>query len=332
MSNLPPELADLNAQYEQIFERYSAGQLTEDQARMTIENIVALDGAGCAWRINPDPSGEEFLRAQPGGPFEPCNPMYFQPLTTPSAQVSQPAPWETAAPSQSWDAFGGAPQPAPLHDRNPFDGYAAGLSPVTSTGPEPWAAAPAAPSPSPKPRLGLPALPLGGFIAKLTADKRRLVGVAVIVAVILAFAVTRGGSEPSGETTPSLPPVSVPAPVTPVTSAPIGEPTALPTDADVARVRAALSSGQRETAAAVLVDRGSAHRQYLSSATWLGLTTVGIDVVPETITVAEDGTVTQKLLLVERSTAQPVTVATFVWVIADGSWALAGWPALERIE
>jgi hypothetical protein len=376
MSNLPPELAELNAQYAQIFERYNAGQLTEEQARMTLENIVTVDGAGCTWRINPEPEGEEFLRAQPGGPFQPCNPMYFQPLTTPPSHPMATPAWQQAPTSPG--QFPGNPVPGEqpgfppggampgFFEPTPPFGTQPGFAPQTGFAPgapghqghvpagdasfaygQPWSQEPlgaSMPQATGTPaRTGGIKAALGGLVATLTADRRRLVGVAVIVVALVAFVSLRGGGEETTEVTPPAPtiPVTAPTPVVPVpteTTQPSPEPAepgALPTDADLDRVRAALSSAQRETAAAVLVSPGSLHRQFTASATWAGLGAVGIDLTVEPVTVDEADTerVTQRLVLVDRSTGQAVSTATLVWKLgAAGVWQLETWPAIERVE
>jgi hypothetical protein len=52
--HLHPNLARLAASYDDVMERYGKNQLSEDEAKRLIRNLVARDDQGIQWSIDPD--------------------------------------------------------------------------------------------------------------------------------------------------------------------------------------------------------------------------------------------------------------------------------------
>jgi hypothetical protein len=365
-THLPPELAELMAAYEDIFARYEAGQMSEEQARITVENRVTVDGAGSAWRINTAPDGEEFLCAPPGGGFSPRNAMYFQPLTHPAPGVQggwgpqQAAP--TGVPVDGWvpsssgftqdqpmPGFPGSPGQAPMghgpggHGPGGHGPTGQVFDPAAAWSQNPALTPQGAPGPVKSSGAGKVSGRLSALAAKLLADKRRLVVVVLLLVAALFFLSSRGGGNDSPDTDPTVNSVPVvPTPTAPpVTLPPVSEPgdttdegdvpSALPTLEDSARALTALTSGQTELAWSVIADSGPSPARYLAAAAWSGLATIGVSVEPQPAALAEDGRVLQLWLLNDTASGQAIGVADVVWSLgADGVWLLAAWPAVTE--
>jgi len=82
---LHPELARLDQEYRQLVDAVNAGHLSADDAQHLLGSLVAYDGEGFEWRIDPYSGG--FVRGVPNGPMQPADERLFAPSQLPPVHV-----------------------------------------------------------------------------------------------------------------------------------------------------------------------------------------------------------------------------------------------------
>lgn len=113
-AELPPPLADLAAQYDQLYDAAQAGHISHADALTALAALTCSDAAGRVWAINPE--GEFTAADYPGAPSVPVDPATFAaaaPAAAPQAaqpMFAPPGPWDTAA-TPAMPAPAAAPAP-----------------------------------------------------------------------------------------------------------------------------------------------------------------------------------------------------------------------------
>lgn len=313
MPYLPPELQSLEDRYAELYASVQRGEIDQDTAMVTLDAMTAVDGSGAIWRVNPAEQG--FLRAMPGGLYQPARVEEWQPLTHPN----------TAATTDPYAGFVPAPPTA-------ASGPAWAHAPAAAATPdEPLPAWVPQPEPAVRPGLGERLAPVTAVLGRVKGlvagggKRRRYIVVASVCAVLLLVAARAGSSEPA-TTSPGAPVTTAVPGAADATTAPVPTTPPAPTDKQVRSALKTLTSGDRTKVAALFVDAGEPGLIGLRAAQWAGLGKAGMKVNAGPVAVAEQ--VTAPLEIVDNDSGQVLYRATLTFVARDGGFVLAGWPEI----
>lgn len=325
MVPLHPELARLEEQYNQLLDQVEAHNITFDNAKDTLAQLVVVDGNGAQWGMNVD--GDFVCAASPDTAPVPADPARFVPPQLPQRAGPAQPPW----------ASSGDLMAPPVG----VGGQAAPVMPVTPVSYEP--AIPQAShlpddEPGRKPKRGLPSVPAGGIGDVISRNKRMII-IGVICVAVLGFIAMRGGEEAPdavpgttvpGETTlPGEPSTPLPtdAPGTETTTAPPAEPAAVPNADEVAAGLANLISGDRGLVSRTVSGLSTDSAIAVTTASFAGIERAGLSIRPNPPAQSDQGA-DQTLDLVDNATGTVYATATITWVRGpDNAWVMATAPA-----
>jgi hypothetical protein len=358
---LHPDLAQLHASYTAVLDDYDEGNLSYDDALVSIAAMTVVDGAGFVWAI--DTETGEFTRAQPGDVPQLAQPSAFVPAQVPSRGGPVWAAEDLMRPpSQS--------RPQQFVDDGPMR-----LAPSRQGGDGSSDVSPRARSGKSLARSeasGLSKLvPADSKLGALLVEKKRVVLIAVAcVAVVSAVVLLKpsssdvaapgpgdsvaGSTVPSSETTVAagglestvvpVPPdpavvtsevpvvpdpaatTAVPAPVDPVPSEPPAPALPTPTVDEQIAVLQTLVSADRASVSAVVLAHGSVRNIALRTAQYAGYKATGMLLsvsAPGEVDVS--GSVVSRVDLVDQASGEVVSSGTATWVLRDTGWVLAAY-------
>ena len=331
---LHPELARLQERYNEVLDQHEAGNLSYEDALISVQAMSVIDGSGYAWIVDPESGG--FLRATPGDAPYPADPSQFTPAQIPTKGS---APWASqqdlmrppAVQSQvpgGFDNYVEQPQPsfAPRTQRLPSDD-------------EPRKAPRRQDKGAPRKQLSIPSLP-NIQVPQFVRQNRRMVIVAGVVVAVLALVMFTkpDQGEPSIPASPeTFPPATAPVvsvPPVDATTAPV--PTVAPAASNVPseeliyKVLAAISSGDRNAMAVNVINQLDAKALALRTAEFKGYaaTNLGITTTPARI---EKSKVFSDLKLVDTASGTVLASVKVRWVYSqDGYWKLNNAPSFTN--
>ena len=316
MSDLHPQLQQLEDQYNQLVDAVEAGHYSFDDALAVLHGTFVTDAAGAVWSINGD---GDFVRSlYPGAPAEKTEPSQFAPDGAPAPQphLTNPHTFPTAQPGQpapfSQPAMPSFPTPAPFtpQQASPFGGGF--TAPAYDTADTPWEDTdldsppsgfnpgfPSAATPiAPVEHRAAPAKSIHGAGAKSSAALGGIAGKAqqwvkdnklfaaiLVIGAIIAYAVTSQGGGSGKQTT--LPTTAAgsstaqslaPLPTTAATTA--ASAPQLPSTADGARVISALMSCKENVFDSVLAAVPSRPDVLKAMAWWCGSASLHFAITP----------------------------------------------------
>lgn len=351
---LPDPLNHLRSQYDQIVSDYEDGSISFEQAQQALDNLVTIDGAGQHWSI--DVNGDFTCAGAPGMPPERTEPNRFVHAQLPARGPAAP-PWAQQLGPGGPGAPGGGP--APMPGGFPGGGQPGGptvpvgvptgqIDPTTGTYQPP--ADPIVPTSrslnepddADSLKAKLAANPVAGKLgAVISNNKRLLIILALVVGLLAGLTVyQRIVSDPLADTGNAIPGSDQPAaPDTdglPAPPPPPGEDGGdtdnggqaageLPSVERVQQVISAVTSGDRNLAASVIADPGSATSIALNTAIYAGWDDARVALLPEAL-VDEDGAVLQTWVLQDADSGTQYATTPVTWVRTDDGWKLASWP------
>jgi hypothetical protein len=332
-SMLHPELARLQEQYNAVLDEHEAGNLSYDEALMTVQVMSVLDGGGYVWMI--DPVSGAFLRAVPGEQPIEADPSQFMPAQIPAPGSS---PW---ASQQDLLRPPSSPTPIPQYDDtfDPRYATAPGMQPVDENPYQHLGRHRGAPAhDDPRPRRERPSFQPDKVLAMLRniplppviARNKRMAAIVVGVALFVIIAVGRGGDTPEA---PSVAPVaSTPATVAPGTDTPAPTPgVAVPNVDQRMAVFVELISGDRVRVSAQIAAPGDARTVALQTARLYGYreqTNLKLKFAAEPT--VNDGVVVSEVQLLDRATDEVYATTTVTWTLGpDQRWRLTTYPVFE---
>lgn len=298
---LARELVMLEEQYRNLVDAVSTGVMTMDEAVTTLDNMVATDAEGIAWRL--DLEGR-FLAGRPGDQPQLADPQRFA--------VRTPGPWENSWPNGS-DL--GTPPGVPA-------------APV-SMAPESELRRPKSRSRSTRPDLL-------GLLKGAGTLKRLRTPLIVVGAALAAFSLWTGGKSDTPDGTPL--PVNESTEQTTVDqiTAPVAEGQSGPQEQQVSEntiretvdgLLAALGDPQTDVAG-LIVNPGKGDRLLLRRAQYAGYRSVGLQLV--SISVLEDGDRYQVQVGLRDGNGRDVITGEVSVLQRDGALRLADWPEFAR--
>lgn len=353
-AQLPPELARLQLEYDNVLDRFEANHLTLEQARATLAALSVIDADGAVWGV--DDEGRFVRRVNPDAPPEIANPALFAAARTPQAP---------GAPSGSWEAARPAPDPTPMPSPQPAavpqpSGVSHQAPSPTPAGSNPFEQPPVRPA---TPGADIPAdsgaqprhhrphsvwKERRDSLAGWATQNRTTIGVVAAVAAILLGAVwvrsnsapgstaasstteapstTSGGDTRSPETT-----AEPPGPTAAPTSSAPGTGGVQPSATDVDLVLANLTSAQRDVATKAVIDDGTGAAVATNVAFYAGLAHTQMGIRTGEVSVGDAG-VTQRWVLFDQSSGTDLAEARVQWRSENSVWKLAAWPAWTELS
>lgn len=351
---LHPELARLQERYNEVLDAHEAGNLSYDDALMSVQAMSVLDGGGFVWMI--DPVSGAFLRATPGEQPIEADPSQFLPAQIPAAGS---APWASQQDLMRPPAGVGSgriPQNDQYQDpyQDPYqDHHAAGHAPYQGGYPPGGYSEPGRrargdhqfedEAPRRRSRQGaglaglrntLRELPLPPFVQR---NKRMILIIAVVAVVFLV--VTRTGGEDPASVAPvpqnTLPPVSqpqTPSSLPPVesTQPPAPQIEVVPTPEQMGERLSAISSGVREQVAGSFVNPGDSVAIALYTARYHGYRQTGLSISVQQ-PVLDEEKVFSEASLVDNASGQPLFTVRIRWIRGeDGMWRINNYIEFEK--
>lgn len=357
-AELPPPLADLAAQYDQLADAAESGHIAHADALAALAALGVVDAAGQVWGLNAE--GEFTCAEYPGAPAVPADPTMFT-LEYLEPEPTPPGPWGPA-PGDAHDGDQQGPSVTPHGMPAPSWGAAWGtdgddedLGDLLTPPQVPAGGRPAAfdsgfdAGPAIRPRMGRSvhdadrpnglaarlrrALPQG-ISSKLPAgssvwqNNKALLIVLAAGAVLLILLMWHSNSGPSTALPSGTAPVAG-DPAMPVDAGQTAKAqhTALPTADDATRVTSALSSGQRATAAGVLATTVDTPTIANLTAYFYGAAKTGLDIGAGPAAAEGSGAV-QQWTVSDHDTHVKVRTITVHWVFSGTAWKLSGPPGI----
>jgi hypothetical protein len=326
---LHPELARLQERYNEVLDQHEAGNLSYDDALISVQAMSVIDGSGYAWIVDPESGG--FLRATPGDTPHLADPSQFTPAQIPSKGS---APWASqqdlmrppavsGQASGSSEGFTDQPSFAQRSQRLPSDD-------------EPRRASRSREKAAPRKQFAIPNIQVPDFVHQ---NKRMVIvaGVVVVVLALVMFTKPKQG-EPSIPASPeTFPAATAPVVTTPPVDAPVAPvPTVAPVAANVPseelmyKVLAAISSGDRNAMSLNVANQIDAKPLALRTAEFKGYaaTNLGVTTTPARI---EKSKVFSDLQLVDTASGTVLGSVKVRWIYTqDGYWKLNNAPSFAN--
>ncbi len=347
---LHPDLTDLGSRYDELYTAAAAGNMPPAAALELAQQLVTIDPAGNRWRITTqsNPGSWQFeTAAGPAGDWTAADPASYG--TAVAAPASSPFTLP-GAPPDSPIAIPAAGQPtiAPRQQPDPATVPAdLGLPPANTA-----QAFPTAPAPRQDGIAGQPNLLTRTVdtVRSRAAGSGRTVIVAVALAVLVMVLMVFRTDGTDGQIAP--------APTSPATAAPTGQPTGNPTEpasqptdsatgaptsqpmptattaapapisqADADQLLAALTSGQPTQVLSSVADTTGTDEtiSLLRTAAYAGFAPTGITAIASPPQAQPDGTATGTLTLTGPA-GQPLATAAVTYITAANRWSYQTWP------